>query len=484
MCGIAGFCFTESSCINARHLGRALLEAIEERGREASGFAAFDAEGVIQSNNSPIKASDFVKSKREFSLDAAARTAIFHTRLATKGTISNPLNNHPVHAWNAEGKQISAVHNGSVWNDDESFTKFGLTRYGQVDSEAIPAMLAAYGSADFASIFNELEGGIATGWLDESAPHRLHALRAWDSPMVVASIDTVDKLGFALKGVIFASTVKALTKGLEALGLAWTDEGVDQYEIGEGEFLSVDAGEWDGMVYPFALPDVLSRWGSGWRSKNKATQVTHDDDEYSDWDAMTGGYGYGYGRSQFAGGYGQASRNVGTLSGEKVTGIGSGKVESGKPSTYMSDGRGGVSLVKDDGTTLTPMVLDDSLNSETLDAAEQAKRDEYVAWWAGQSRHDRMADLADLMRHDGYVPTEADINMMVWATDIEKAAMGFDLAQWKAWDEDYTWHMLACKEGKCWSQNPICPVGLDYDDEAALREAAAEWGINLIGAGA
>jgi hypothetical protein len=274
MCGIVFSCFSPDSCINVREIARTLLVAVENRGPQATGIAWLDPQdNSIDGFNAAETATRFVADKGFRRFDDTARTFIGHTRFATKGSIDNPLNNHPVYAWTPEGQMIAAVHNGGVWNDDETFAAHRLPRYGQVDSEIIPAMIAQYGSTAgwVSSIFGELEGGIATAWLDERQPGVLHCVRAADSPMMVMTLD-VDLPTGPVKGVVGASTVSALTKVLDLLRIDWQTPGVTQYEIGEGEFFTVKDGVWDTMVVPFVLPDLFTSWGGNWRSKNKATQ--------------------------------------------------------------------------------------------------------------------------------------------------------------------------------------------------------------------
>ena len=279
MCGITFASFTPTSSINIREIARTLLLGVENRGPQATGVAWVcpDDNCSVKGFNAAETASKFVASPRFRKMDDAARTFIGHTRFATKGSLDNHLNNHPVYAYDeASGDVVAAVHNGGVWNDDETFAAHRLTRYGQVDSEVIPAMIARYGSsaAAVSAIFNELEGGIATAWLDERVPGTLHCVRASDSPMVVMTLN-LDTAAGRIDGVVGASTESALVRLLDSMSISPDAEGVQFYAIGEGEFFTVNAGVWDRMVIPFELPDLMTLWGSGWRGRNRATQTTH-----------------------------------------------------------------------------------------------------------------------------------------------------------------------------------------------------------------
>lgn len=326
MCGIASIAMTATSCINARAVARALLTDIASRGREATGYAYFTPEGAIEENNAPVSAEKFVAS-RDYRLDAAARNVILHTRLATKGARENPLNNHPVLAYTEDAfATVAAVHNGCIWNDDETFAAHKLTRYGQVDSEVIPAMIARYGSEAYSEIFGEIEGSLATIWLDQREPDVLHAVRAADSPLFLAWLNgAVDSLGLVQTGVLLASTVSALTAALAVIGLTWETEGVSHFEIGEGERITVRAGVWDGLVWPFTLPKIS--YGMWWGASSRAAKMYGWDSEEDYVSASAyNGIGTGKGKSK-----------VYKVGDSTDNGIGSGKVGTGKPSAKSNE---------------------------------------------------------------------------------------------------------------------------------------------------
>jgi glucosamine 6-phosphate synthetase-like amidotransferase/phosphosugar isomerase protein len=273
MCGICFASFTPESTVNIREIARVLLREMEKRGNEATGVACFDPTSErpsIITANSPIPARDFVQSRAfRRGLADTARVFIGHTRLATQGDKRNLLNNHPVLSYATQGEQVAAVHNGMIYNDHSSFAEFDLTRYGQVDSEIIPAMVAAFGSDEYASIFNVLEGGIATAWLDERTPDVLHCVRASTSPMVVLHLDAVNlRAGGTVTGVVGASTENALDLVCDLLGIDYDGAGVTYYTIPEGAHFTVTNGVWNdgaGTVHGFDLPDMRF-YGRGWRS--------------------------------------------------------------------------------------------------------------------------------------------------------------------------------------------------------------------------
>lgn len=454
MCGIAGFSFTADTCVNARALARVLLEEIETRGREATGYAYVNSDGEIRSVNAPECASKFCVSKA-FRLDPAARSVILHTRLATKGSVDRSVNNHPVFGYSAEGAAVAAVHNGCIYNDDTLFDEHSLTRFGEVDSEIIPAMIAAFGSYSYHTTFPQVMGSVATAWLDERTPEMLYAARIWDSPLVVAHLEkAMTPLGLPMTGVIFASTVKALTKALESQGLTWATEGVRQYEIGEGEAFAVEAGVWDDMVYPFVLPDMITSW-------SLPKHYGHWDDTGSE-------------------------------------GIGSGRVPTGKPSpsvnvdtTPATNCYGGMFGAMCGVDFICPPCAAEDDTPAVLASEPETGRG---AFWANAERENQSAqvlsDLADRLSHEpGYMPDAIERAAVSALPDAALDNLPVPVREWLAeCENDYMMHMEMCGESCLW-RDALCPVNIqstdpvtaitdvNLPDDAAIAAAVARWGL-------
>src|SRR6185437_13845675 len=88
---------------------------------------------------------------------------LVHVRDYTKGHPRIEANNHPI-----RHGAVVGVHNGIIFNDDDLMEQHGFERAEPlmtVDSEAIFALAeAAWGAA---SAFEQLNGSMATAWLDE-----------------------------------------------------------------------------------------------------------------------------------------------------------------------------------------------------------------------------------------------------------------------------------------------------------------------------
>ena len=90
-------------------------------------------------------------------------------------------NNHPL-----KRGSFFAIHNGHVSNDHKLFELAGRERYGQVDSEAVPARLASLGKlAALSTVMEEIEGGAAIAAVDEKHPKDLALARGYQSPLFV-----------------------------------------------------------------------------------------------------------------------------------------------------------------------------------------------------------------------------------------------------------------------------------------------------------
>jgi glucosamine--fructose-6-phosphate aminotransferase (isomerizing) len=166
MCGIGGFISFSDKKPNKDKISN-MFCLLQSRGRDACGLA-FIREGNLIVNKAPIPSSEMVQSKDWQELELP-RIMILHTRMKTQGSEKDPNNNHPL--YNKEG--IAIVHNGIIHNDHEIFGK-NQKRDGQVDSEAILAVISSKGKGDkIKKVFDRIDGSFAVAVIDKNNPEQL-----------------------------------------------------------------------------------------------------------------------------------------------------------------------------------------------------------------------------------------------------------------------------------------------------------------------
>lgn len=196
MCGIAGI--HRRSDKPFPKMGRfadELLLGIETRGMDSTGFLALKDSGKVQVEKVPVTARRFVKSRMRF--DADARTVLLHTRFATRGKV-NKLNAHP----QISGR-CAAIHNGTIYNADELFDTFGITRRAQVDSEIIPALIDHAGWDEAGAALELMTGGAATAVVNVEHPREVLLARTQTYPLIYLATEDF---------VVWASTEQTIVQ--------------------------------------------------------------------------------------------------------------------------------------------------------------------------------------------------------------------------------------------------------------------------------
>lgn len=213
MCGICAVSIhsTDSTFPTAAFMRSALI-ALEHRGRDASGIAWCDSEGDVYYDKAPLPGSVYARTAPLPAGGSRCRTALIHTRAATNGSPSLPVNNHP-HVVNG----TVGVHNGIIWNDDDLHRTVGRLPQGTCDSEAIFAALAHLDEPVIDTLAR-LRGDAALAWVTVGQPDVLHLAVTERRPMAIAHT--------ARGSLVMASTMPILDKAALACGLrlAWRSE--------------------------------------------------------------------------------------------------------------------------------------------------------------------------------------------------------------------------------------------------------------------
>jgi glucosamine 6-phosphate synthetase-like amidotransferase/phosphosugar isomerase protein len=255
MCGIAGIHRLDSRPFpNLDAFVSGLLDGIEPRGYDATGYLALDDAGGVQLQKASCRAYYFNLNRAR--LSEHARTVLLHTRFATQGKPAFPENNHPV-----SSGSIYCVHNGHVRNDAELFAKTGKTRAGQVDSEAIPALVAREGWAKAPDCLKAVEGDFAVALVDTNRAGELILAKGAHSPLVYVQTERL---------LVWASTHDAIRNAWKAIG---TPPAIRRFHwMQEGEALIVDGGKTHTATFEVKVSDyshLLKGWYTNTAKKAK-----------------------------------------------------------------------------------------------------------------------------------------------------------------------------------------------------------------------
>lgn len=225
MCGIAGIHRRNGvEAPNLQVLAEELLRGLEMRGRDASGYVTITDEGDARIRKDVVPAHRLVKrmkaevAKWGIKRPDTVRTMMCHTRFATVGDSRDVKNAHP----HVSGK-TAIVHNGTIYNDDALFALSGKKRFATVDSEAIAAIVDAFGWDNAKDALELIEGGAAVSMIHGDHPRDLILARVSSFPLVYAvtdefviwasTRDVIERAWRAATGKKFKAPIRMLSNG-------------------------------------------------------------------------------------------------------------------------------------------------------------------------------------------------------------------------------------------------------------------------------
>lgn len=179
MCGITGLSFSKKPDVDVSKLVNALLTLIENRGRDATGWA-YPQDDRIQVIKAPLRVSD--KRWTPGGVPDDVSWVLGHTRHATKGDYQDNINNHPI-----KHRNLIGTHNGVI-NNAEALFKNLFTRENEkaeVDSEAIWAAIAERGVDRGLAM---LSGWYALAWVDVDRPDTVCLIKDDTTPLYVIEL--------------------------------------------------------------------------------------------------------------------------------------------------------------------------------------------------------------------------------------------------------------------------------------------------------
>lgn len=204
MCGIGGVIMFEKRR-SAKELSyiRCLVERIavenQARGRDATGFTAF-SKGRQLTFKHAIEANKLVDTNAFITfanrnINNGTKVVLVHTRMGTKGSELNNLNNHPIESLNFTG-----VHNGMIYNDDALFAKHKMARAAEVDSEVIFRLLDLAGesptSESLTWVAEQLTGSFTTAFVGRKDQSKMYLIKN-DNPVTLVYIPSLNIIVFA-----------------------------------------------------------------------------------------------------------------------------------------------------------------------------------------------------------------------------------------------------------------------------------------------
>lgn len=165
MCGIIGI----SNHKNAAKLAFLGLYALQHRGEEAAGIAAYDGKDISIRKNTGLVADGFDENSLG---DLKGETAIGHCRYSTTG--SSSFKNIQPFLVTHKSKPIAIAHNGNLTNTKELYDRLeeeGSIFQTSMDSEVIVHLLAKTKNGDlkqwFSTVLSQLKGAFSLIFLVE-----------------------------------------------------------------------------------------------------------------------------------------------------------------------------------------------------------------------------------------------------------------------------------------------------------------------------
>ncbi|MCQ2385348.1 MAG: hypothetical protein MJ078_01540, partial [Clostridia bacterium] len=239
ICGIIGYTGTKE----AQKIIIEGLKALEYRGYDSAGMAAFDEYGILHT----VKSSGKIVNLEAKMLTGAAfssRTAIGHTRWATHGAPTD-YNSHP-HGTD----RVMMVHNGIIENEArlrETLLEKGMHFHSETDTEVAAVLVDSLYKGDPIAAIREalkrIRGSYAFGILFTDVPGKIFAVRS-GSPLIVGIGEKENFIASDVTPILkYTRRYIALDEGFLAVV---SGDGVTVYDRGGDETeCRIETARWD-----------------------------------------------------------------------------------------------------------------------------------------------------------------------------------------------------------------------------------------------
>lgn len=254
MCGIAGYFVTKPGRIRPaalQSLAKGLLLGIEERGRDATGYAYVSRrDKFVRLAKAPVPATEFVGIEGHLlsqeKIHAMPRSMLLHTRYATQGVPSDNRNNHPVYS---KQTGLCLIHNGWLVNEDALLDTFKLKKDAEVDTETyLRTIEKFYLEADPKTVEAGIQYATKVSWGSFACAMvqggRQGVMWLWreTGPVVLGQVDW---------GWIFASTPRAIMNAVYGSDVKAID--ISFVKLGELKEKTLLRFSGDGSVMEYKL---------------------------------------------------------------------------------------------------------------------------------------------------------------------------------------------------------------------------------------
>jgi glucosamine 6-phosphate synthetase-like amidotransferase/phosphosugar isomerase protein len=225
-----------------------MLMLSEYRGPHATGVAWVKRDGSMQVAKEPLPARQFVQSGTYIDwLLGVNRDVTYlmgHTRWPSRGSVTNPANNHP--QWlpvGDSGHALAVTHNGTLSAVQRHFARLGLPRTAQVDSELLARIAqrhAGTSGIDLDAVlgdFSQLDGRMSLALVATTRPEEIILLKG-NMPLEV-------RIQPRTRVLVYASEARILDRALTG------ESGWEPLPLAHGEGLVVNTHTWTLQRVPF-----------------------------------------------------------------------------------------------------------------------------------------------------------------------------------------------------------------------------------------